>query len=118
MKKAVLITVNFFVALSLAAPANSYKPTDLRQLKETNRCPGCDLRDADLQGANLKGADLKGADLKSTNLQGADLDDADLTKAKNLTTDQVKQAENWNKAKYDPAFKKLLDSAPKADSLF
>lgn len=112
MSKAVLVTVSFFVSLSLAAPANSYKPTDLRQLKETNRCPGCDLRDADLQGANLKGADLKGADLKRTNLRGANLDSADLTKAKNLTPSQVKQADNWNKAKYDPDFKKLLDSVP------
>lgn len=38
-------------------------PEHLKQLLETNKCPGCNLGDADLSGANLMGADLSQAEL-------------------------------------------------------
>jgi hypothetical protein len=38
----------------------------------------------------------------------ANLSDADLRFAKNLTPEQVKEANNWEKAKYHEEFRKLL----------
>lgn len=90
-----------------ASPEVSPRPEvqeNVRQLLETNSCPGCDLAGAvlhrgDFTGANLEGANLAGtqlnlanlagANLKGANLQGAsfggaDLSGADLTGA-NLT---------------------------------
>ena len=90
-----------------ASPEVSPRPEvreNVRQLLETNSCPGCDLAGAvlhrgnfskaNLEGANLAGtqlnlANLAGANLKGANLQGAsfggaDLSGADLTGA-NLT---------------------------------
>ncbi len=67
-----IITV-LFVPLGFALPALAANPTHLRQLLDTNRCPGCDLR-----GANLEGVSLRGADLSEANLQGANFRNADL----------------------------------------
>jgi uncharacterized protein YjbI with pentapeptide repeats len=71
------------------------------------------LKDANLEGANLsrtnlKGANLEGANLSHTNLEGANLEGANLRKAKNLTSEQVKVADSWDKAKYNAEFYKQL----------
>ncbi|GAB1538405.1 hypothetical protein NUACC21_10660 [Scytonema sp. NUACC21] len=83
---------------------------------------GADLKSADLKGASLKGADLKGADLSSTDLIDAEfgcaknlfgiIECTNLKNAKNLTPEQVKQAKNWEKAEYDPEFRKKLGLPP------
>ncbi|MBP5974233.1 pentapeptide repeat-containing protein [Brasilonema sp. CT11] len=95
---------------------------------------GVNLRSANLRGANLIGADLSGADLSGANLfyanlsgaklSSADLGDANLSGAnlsgaklrlaklrlaklsgaKNLTPDQIKSADNWEKANYNKEF--------------
>jgi hypothetical protein len=93
---------------------------------------GADFRGADLKDAKLSGADLRGADLKDAKLSGADLTDvyfkvptdrpnrfthvyisgANFSGAKNLTPEQVKQARNWEKAKYDEEFRSKLGLPP------
>ncbi|MBE9002618.1 pentapeptide repeat-containing protein [Nostoc sp. LEGE 12447] len=87
---------------------------------------------ANLKGANLKGANLESAILKGTNLNGANLNGAklnganlgcraiseydeectNLSNAKNLTPEQVKAAQNWQQACYDPEFRKTLGLPP------
>jgi len=42
--------------LILPLSAGAYDPKHLKQLKETDQCPKCDLKGAYLQGAYLKGA--------------------------------------------------------------
>jgi len=69
----------------------TYNPEHLKRLKETNKCPNCNLRGADLrdarlqktnlQSANLYGADLRGADLRDARLQKANLQSANLNGA-------------------------------------
>jgi uncharacterized protein YjbI with pentapeptide repeats len=71
-------------------------------LKATN------LKEANFQAANLQATNLQGANLKNANLQGADLQGADLQGAKELTPEQVKTAKNWDKANYDPEFRRKL----------
>ncbi|MCT7974661.1 IMS domain-containing protein [Laspinema olomoucense] len=66
------ITV-LLVPLGLALPVAAANPAHLQQLLDTNRCPGCDLRDAQLEGVSLRGADLSEADLQGANLRNADL---------------------------------------------
>ena len=56
--------------------------SQLEQLLNTKRCPGCNFQDANLKGANLKGADLKGANLEGANLSYAKLEGANLSYAK------------------------------------
>ncbi|MFN6478030.1 pentapeptide repeat-containing protein [Nostoc sp. DedQUE07] len=70
------------------------------------------LSGANLSDANLRGADLRGADLRGADLSGADLSGADLSYAKNLTSEQVKAAKNWDKAKYDKDFRAKLGLPP------
>jgi uncharacterized protein YjbI with pentapeptide repeats len=52
--------------------------SQLEQLLNTKRSPGCNFQDADLKGADLKGADLKGANLSYAKLEGANLSYAKL----------------------------------------
>lgn len=75
-----------------------------------------DLWKADLIKTNLKEADLREADfwkanLSEANLNGAKLSGADFSRAKNLTSEQVKLAKDWENAKYDEELcKQLYDS--------
>jgi hypothetical protein len=67
---------------------------------------------ADFIGANFVRADLSGADLSYANLRGADLSGADLRGAKNLDPEEVKEAKNWEKAKYSEEFRAKLGLPP------
>ena len=71
------------------------------------------LWNADLSRANLSRADLKDTDFRNANLSNADLSHADLSNAnfrgaENLTPEQIKAANNWERADYDPEFRKQL----------
>jgi uncharacterized protein YjbI with pentapeptide repeats len=78
---------------------------------------GANLRGATLSKANLTKADLSGADLYQTNLCGANLNKTDLRKIRNLDIVQVKLAQNWMLAIYDPEVDKLLKSEPVSQRL-
>jgi uncharacterized protein YjbI with pentapeptide repeats len=71
---------------------------------------GANLRGATLSKANLTKADLSGADLYQVNLCGANLNKTDMRKIRNLDIVQVKLAQNWMLAIYDPEVDKLLKS--------
>ncbi|MCT7982006.1 pentapeptide repeat-containing protein [Laspinema sp. A4] len=72
IKNVGIITV-LFVPLGLALPVAAANPAHLQQLLDTNRCAGCDLRDAQLERVSLRGADLSEANLEGANLRNADL---------------------------------------------
>ena len=101
---------------------------------------GANLKDANLVGANLKDANLKRADLELANLEGAKLERAKLERAnlvgaklvganlkganlkyaylkgaKNILLEQIRQAENWEEAAYNPAFRKELGLPPERE---
>ena len=77
-----------------------------------------ELHNADLLGAKLQHADLGGANLTEAKLQGADLEGANLTEAslqqaklcgvRGVSEDQVKAANCWPLAFYDPSILKML----------
>ncbi|MBD2212938.1 pentapeptide repeat-containing protein [Nostoc linckia FACHB-104] len=71
-----------------------------------------DLNKANLSYANLVSINLSKANLQYTYLYGADLSDANLSDVENLTPEQVKQAKNWEKAKYSEEFRKQLGLPP------
>ena len=63
------------------------------------------LNNANLRDANLRAVNFLNADLLKTDFRGAKLSGADFRGAKNLTLEQIKEAEEeWNKAKYDRSF--------------
>jgi uncharacterized protein YjbI with pentapeptide repeats len=113
---------------STLQPAQAFNREHVKQLLNTNKCPGCDLSYADLSGKNLKEADLTGANLNAANLQDAKLQGANLTganlnlvdfsKAKlngaNLTGASLVLA-RFNKARLDGAnlTKAILDGQDK-----
>lgn len=78
---------------------------------------GANLRGATLSKANLTKADLSGADLYQVNLCGANLNKTDMRKIRNLDIVQVKLAQNWMLAIYDPDVDKLLKSEPVVKSI-
>ncbi|MDJ0733473.1 MAG: pentapeptide repeat-containing protein [Nostocaceae cyanobacterium] len=79
---------------------------------------GVQLEDAQLEGAQLEGVDLSYAQLEGAQFGDADLLHADLSNAnlrgaifigtKQLRIEQVKAANNWEQAKYDPNFRLQL----------
>ncbi len=85
---------------------------------------GANLEGANLQGANLMGANLFGATLESCKLDGANLFGTDFTgaafwidtstpiKDNPFVPRQIKSAENWETAKYDPEIRVLLGLDP------
>ena len=93
------------VALALGQPAIAANPDHVKQLKDTNRCRGCDLSSAKLTGAELPGADLhlanlSGASLESANLYGAVLEGANLAGAR-LSGANLRAAKSANLAGAD-----------------
>lgn len=66
-----------------------------------------------MSGARLNVAKLDGNDLRDANLRDVDftqssVDRTDFRHAKNLTTEQIKLAENWEEAVYDEEFRAKL----------
>jgi uncharacterized protein YjbI with pentapeptide repeats len=59
---------------------------------------------------NFAGADLSGANLANANLNGADL-----RECKDLTNKQIKEACNWEQAKYLPGKLKELQEDKASD---
>ena len=100
-------TASFLAALCFTSQASA-TPENVKRLKDTNACPGCNLKNDNLQNFYLENADLRSADLEKADLKGANLKNADLTGAKGLTTMQVKAATGWQEALYDESFRKQL----------
>lgn len=74
---------------------------------------GADLDHAGMVGANLRGASLANANLQGAYLVGADLTNTDikyahLEEAQGLTADQLRTAQNWCEAYFDPGQIQLL----------
>ncbi|MDJ0705223.1 MAG: serine/threonine-protein kinase [Leptolyngbyaceae cyanobacterium MO_188.B28] len=85
---------------------------DIRKLRETRQCFGCnlrtaDLRNLDLQNSFLRNADLRDSDLRSSSLRNADLLGADLRDA-DLRGVDLRYA-NLLTAKLDGAILKSAD---------
>ena len=88
--KRLILTLALILPLSVGA----FVPDHLTLLKETKRCPRCDLTEANLKGANLRhtnlrhtelqGANLRGTDLRGANLRDANLEGANLRGGGNL----------------------------------
>src|ERR687885_3008215 len=76
-----LLVSTCLISQGLATAAHAANPQHLEQLRTTNSCPKCDLRDAQLTAANLQKADLSGANLDGANLDGANLRGANLSNA-------------------------------------
>ena len=102
-KKSILAVIFslIFSIFFLSGEMFAYKESDLKKLKDTNECIGCDLSKANLKGANLKGANLSKAILKNAILKGANLSNANLSdanlKGANLVDANLSNA-NLNKA--------------------
>jgi uncharacterized protein YjbI with pentapeptide repeats len=74
---------------------------------------GVDLNHAGMVGANLQGAGLANSDLRGAFLLGANLKDADIKYAhfegaQGLTAEQLRSAENWCEAYFDPGQLQML----------
>lgn len=65
----------------IPASSSAFVPEDIERLKESKKCPGCDLRKADLRGLNLDASNLEGANMMGANLEGASLEKAILEDA-------------------------------------
>ena len=65
----------------VAGPATAANPDHVEQLKNTGKCPGCNLEEAKLSGLRLSGADLSGANLANAELYGTLLQGANLAGA-------------------------------------
>jgi uncharacterized protein YjbI with pentapeptide repeats len=63
-----------------------------------------DLRQTNLSKSNLTRVDFSGANLYRTDFTEANVNKADFRNALNLTVAQIKQAQNWQLAIYDPEF--------------
>lgn len=67
---------------------------------------------ANFAGADLSGANLIRANLSGANLAGANLSGANFKRAENISIDQMKSANNWEKAEYDEDFRTKLGLPP------
>lgn len=73
---------------------------------------GAKLDFARLNGASFEGASLDRATLYFASLEGADLRGASLKGTRNMTPAQIKKANNWQLAHYDPDFREKLGLPP------
>lgn len=84
--KSAAFGIALLATIGLAAPGKAANPQHIKQLLQTRRCQGCDLRAAnlanvDLSQANLTGADLSGANLSNAKLNGSELPASNLKQA-------------------------------------
>ena len=77
---------------------------------------GSNLYEANLTDAYLWFAGLSRASLGHADLRGAHIWFADLTDTYGITPNQIKQAENWDKAHYNLAFRQQLGLPPEEPS--
>ncbi|NEQ55221.1 MAG: hypothetical protein F6K11_34720 [Leptolyngbya sp. SIO3F4] len=75
-------------SLSVAKPIHAANPDHVRQLLQTNSCPGCDLTDVSLKNLDLRAADLTNANLTGAQFFNTQFVQADFTGA-NLTDVQL-----------------------------
>jgi len=109
-----MIAIFFFFSLgtvlSTTGTVSAWKKADLKKLKITKSCVGCDL-----SGANPKGLNLTRANLKGANLQGANLSEVILVNA-NLTGANIKNenmgGENLNGADLENMIHNFTVSKP------
>jgi DNA-binding PadR family transcriptional regulator len=77
----------------------NFERADLERAKlERANLRGANLREANLRGATLIGVNFRGANLKGAKLTGAYLERANLAGIKNLTSEQLHSARNWEHA--------------------
>ncbi|MBD2033906.1 pentapeptide repeat-containing protein [Leptolyngbya sp. FACHB-321] len=110
LSRADLIDANLIGAILINANLN------VAHLSRAN-LNGAKLINADLIGANLSRANLNGvklinAKLNGANLNGANLIGADLRDTKRVGTEQIKEANDWDKAYYSPDFRQQLGLPP------
>lgn len=91
MKSVTLGAISFGLIFGLATVVIAANPQQINQLRQTNQCPGCDLRSIPLQQASLANADLQRADLRGSNLREANLAGANLSGA-SLSGASLRQA--------------------------
>jgi uncharacterized protein YjbI with pentapeptide repeats len=77
---------------------------------------GAILKDANFEGANLQGARFQEAQLEGANFKDADLKGASFWRAKGITVEQIKEAQNWDKAEYSKEFCEKLGLSSKSIS--
>lgn len=65
---------------------------------------GVQLQNANLQGTNLQGAKFRDANLAGASLKNANIQSANFSEARGVAIEQVKAAQNWEKAIYSPEF--------------
>jgi len=70
-------------------PVRAENPDQVKQLRETGKCTGCDLSGADLAGLTVNLADLRGANLTGAQLYKARLRMANLAGANLSATNLV-----------------------------
>jgi len=79
-KKISILSLSLIVSFtSLSGNVFAYKESDLKKLKETNKCFKCDLSGINFYMENLVGVNLKGSDLSKSNLAMSDLSESNLT---------------------------------------
>jgi len=117
VEKAILIGIDLEGAELVAA---TFRDGVLFQANLQNaNLDGVDFRNVDMRRANLRNtrlwdANFEGANLENVNFAGAELyqpprgGPANFQGAKGLTPEQIKQARNWENAKYDPVFRNQL----------
>ncbi|MEG3839581.1 pentapeptide repeat-containing protein [Microcoleus sp. herbarium14] len=71
MKSVTFGAVSLGLIFGLATAVIAANPQQFSQLRQTNQCPGCDLRSIPLPQASLANANLQGADLRGANLREA-----------------------------------------------
>ncbi len=109
-------TISIIIALNLSQSNLSGAKLDGAKLLRAN-LRNANLRNADLRGSRLKDADLRNADLRNADLRNANLNfvnlrGANLKGAEGITLDQIKQAKNWQEARYDPDLRQQLGLPP------
>jgi hypothetical protein len=90
----------------------NFRGTQLQKARFWKACLAkAAFTDADLTDTDLVEADFREAEMRNCNLTGANISQANFEAAKDLTVEQVKSAQNWQEAIYDPSFAQLLDSS-------
>jgi len=110
LRRAVLLDANLSSADLMGADLQDVKLNNA-DLSHANLSHANLLR-VNLSGANLSDTDLRGVNLSCASLSNANLSNTNLRFAKNLIPEQVKQAKNWEKAKYDEEFRAQLGLPP------